>query len=302
MNDNDTKKRPIWFFHPPQYYTIKLWLSHYFGGLYHRADSHHIFLNAGGLSFSLFVCVIPIILVLFSVLGTIFEKSTLENEIVTMIDRAIPYETYNETVKQFILDRIVEFRQHRKVAGIIGALGLLFAASGLFSSMRTILNKVFSTKVEKHALIGILRDLGMVIFVMAYVLISVTLLPIMEVIKDSASSFRLLSFIQLSLVDRIFIGVASFLIIYLVFFTLYSLIPYEKLRRRVVNVSAFWATLLWEIARQAFGYYITHMATLKAIYGTYLFLIVVAFWFYYTSVVFILGAEIGQLYREKNTL
>lgn len=299
MADNNSKRKPIWFFHPPQYYAIKLWLSHYFGGLYERADRHHIFLNAGGLSFSLFVCVVPIILVLFAVLGAVLEKSALESEIVSMIDRAIPYETYNATVKQFILDRIYEFRTHRKVAGLIGAIGLLFAASGLFSSMRTILNNVFSTRIEKHVVIGKLRDLGMILFVMAYVLISVTLLPIMEVVKDSASSIQILNFIQLSLVDRIFIGIASFLLIYLVFFSLYSLIPYEKLNRRVVFVSAFWATLLWEIARQAFGYYITHMATLKAIYGTYLFLIVVAFWFYYTSVVFILGAEIGQLYKER---
>ena len=301
MNDNDSKKKPIWFFHPPQYYSIRLWLKHYFGGLYQRSDEHHIFLYSSGLSFSLFVCVIPIILVLFAVLGSILEKSTLENEIIAMIDRAMPYENYNATVKQFILERIEEFRAHRRAAGIIGAIGLLFAASGLFSSMRTVLNKVFSTEVEKHALIGKLRDLGMVIFVMAYVLVSVTLLPIMEVVKDSASNYKILSFIQLSLVDRIFIGIASFLIIYLVFFSLYSLIPYEKLGRKIVIVSAFWATALWEIARQAFGYYITHMATLKAVYGTYLFLIVVAFWFYYTSVVFILGAEIGQLYREKNT-
>ncbi len=299
MNDNDSKKKPIWFFHPPQYYSIKLWLNHYFGGLYNRAGEHHIFLYASGLSFSLFVCVVPIVLVLFSVLGSILEKSTLENEIITMIDRAIPYENYNVMVKQFILERIEEFRNHRKVAGLIGAIGLLFAATGLFSSMRTVLNKVFFTKIDKSAIVGKLRDLGMVIFVMAYVLVSVTILPIMEVVKDSANKIEFLSFIQLSLIDRLLIGLASFLIIYLVFFTLYYLIPYEKLRRRVIMISAFWATLLWEIARQGFGYYITHMATLKAIYGTYLFLIVVAFWFYYTSVVFILGAEIGQLYRER---
>jgi len=301
MADNDTKRKPIWFFHPPQYYAIKLWLSHYFGGLYERADRHHIFLNAGGLSFSLFVCVIPIILVLFAVLGSILEKSTLENRIIEIIDGAIPYETYNEMVKLFVFERIEEFRTHRKVAGLIGAIGLLFAASGLFSSMRTVLNNVFATTIDKSVIVGKLRDFGMILFVMAYVLISVTLLPIMEIVKDSASSIEFLNFIQLSLVDRFFIGVASFLIIYIVFFSLYSLIPYEKLNRRVIFVSAFWATLLWEIARQGFGYYITHMATLKAIYGTYLFLIVVAFWFYYTSVVFILGAEIGQLYRERQT-
>jgi membrane protein len=83
------------------------------------------------------------------------------------------------------------------------------------------------------------------------------------------------------------------------FSIIYYLIPYERLGIGVVIVSAFWATLLWEIAKQAFGYYVTNVATIGRIYGAYVMIVVVAFWIYYSSIVFVLGAEIGQLYRER---
>jgi len=41
------------------------------------------------------------------------------------------------------------------------------------------------------------------------------------------------------------------------------------------------------------------MATLNRIYGTYALIVVVAFWIYYSSILFLVGAEIGQLYRER---
>jgi len=71
------------------------------------------------------------------------------------------------------------------------------------------------------------------------------------------------------------------------------------MEKKSIFVSALWAAILWEIAKQLFGLYITHAITLKKIYGAYVLMVVVAFWVYYTSIVFIIGAEIGQLYREK---
>ena len=35
------------------------------------------------------------------------------------------------------------------------------------------------------------------------------------------------------------------------------------------------------------------------IYGTYVLFVVVAFWIYYSSIVFIIGAEIGKLYSDR---
>ena len=58
-------------------------------------------------------------------------------------------------------------------------------------------------------------------------------------------------------------------------------------------------SVLWLAAKELFGYYIGHIATLKHIYGIYTFLIIAAFWMYYSAFVLIVAAEIGQLYSER---
>ena len=59
-------------------------------------------------------------------------------------------------------------------------------------------------------------------------------------------------------------------------------------------VGAFWAALLWETAKQLFGFYLYNFAAFGKIYGAYALVVVVAFWIFYASIVFIIGAEIGK--------
>jgi membrane protein len=48
-----------------------------------------------------------------------------------------------------------------------------------------------------------------------------------------------------------------------------------------------------------FGIYLSNFTTFSRIYGAYALGIVVAFWIYYSSAVFILGAEIAKLFDER---
>ena len=64
-------------------------------------------------------------------------------------------------------------------------------------------------------------------------------------------------------------------------------------------MGAFWAALLWEIAKQVFGFYLHNFSGLGKIYGAYALIVVVAFWVYYSSIVFIVGAEIARLYADR---
>jgi membrane protein len=79
---------------------------------------------------------------------------------------------------------------------------------------------------------------------------------------------------------------------------LYHFVPYAKLGNVPTAVSALVAAICWEIAKEILGYYLTHAAALTKVYGAYIFVVAVVLWIYYSSLIFILGAEIGQLYRE----
>jgi membrane protein len=88
-------------------------------------------------------------------------------------------------------------------------------------------------------------------------------------------------------------------LIFIVFAVLYFSVPLKKIGKRATLVSALWAALLWEAAKQLFGFYLHNYAAFGRIYGAYALGVVVAFWIYYSSVVFIIGAEIGRLFYER---
>ncbi len=60
--------------------------------------------------------------------------------------------------------------------------------------------------------------------------------------------------------------------------------------------------ILWVTAKVLFGIYLSTFKTFSRIYGAYALGVVVAFWIYYTSAVFIIGAEIGKLFDERISL
>lgn len=273
-------------------------LKHYFGGLYERIGENHIFLFGSGLAFSVIVCMVPLMLIIFYFLGRILESAAVSHQIDLFIDTVIPYLQYSNRVKMILHSRADEVIAYKNIAGYIGVVGLLFAASGLFSSMRTSLNRIFDTE-GPSIYVGKLRDLGMVLLVLIFIMMTTAILPVFEIIKDSAGKIELLQKFQLTGAQGMLYFAASLFTIFLMFFTLYSLIPNKRLGLKTPAVGAFWAALLWVVAKEVFGYYITNMASLKRIYGTYVLFAVVTFWLYYSSVIFLVGAQIAQLYRER---
>ena len=278
---------------------IKVFITHYFGGLFNRIDDHHVFLNASGLAFELFLCIIPFILIIFAVLGSILASNNIQYQINLLIDTIIPYEEYSEFVKKIIFTRINEVIEYKTIAGIIGGFGLFFAASGLFSSMRTILNQVFGVTKSVNILLWKLRDFALVVMVILIFFLTTICAPIIDVLGQSAGQFEQLAFFKAPVFHHFFLSLLSFTIIFFVFSVLYIAVPLKKLRKRSIMVSAFWAALLWEAAKQLFGYYLYHFSSFGKIYGTYALVVVVAFWIYFSSVVFIVGAEIGKLFQER---
>ena len=280
-------RRPVEFF------------SYYLGGLYRRAGQRHVYLMAGGLAFSMFVCAVPLVLVVFVVLSNFFERPAVAAEIGAFIERAVPYPEYAASVKQFIAERLGQTAELKRTAGIIGAVGLLFASTGLFSSLRTILDAVFSAARSVPAVLGKLWDFALIVIILMLFVLLILALPAIETTVELAKRTELLRQVDHSLGrGTMWLGI-SFVTLAVTYAAIYWLVPLRKPGIRTILVSAVSASSLWLIAKEVFGYYIGHVATIRNIYGVYTFLVVAAFWVYYSALVLIISAEIGQLYAER---
>ncbi|MEW6196634.1 MAG: YihY/virulence factor BrkB family protein [Bacteroidota bacterium] len=278
---------------------IIAFIKHYIFGLFKRIDEHNLFFSGAGIAYSLFLGIVPLILLIFSLLGNIFDQSALQLQIFQIIDTVIPYPIYADYTKKIIATRLPEVFEYKTVAGYLGVIGLLMTSTWIFSSMRTILNQIFHTHIQKSAFIGMLRDLGMVILLLIFILLSIFILPSLNLIIEVANTSTAASSFNISELWNSIVRISSIAIMLVLFFFLYYLIPYEKLPKRVALISAFWTTLMWEAARLIFGYYIRNFLGQSALYGAFVLIIVILLWVFYSSCIFIVGAEIGQLFRER---
>ncbi|MEE9449880.1 MAG: YihY/virulence factor BrkB family protein, partial [Ignavibacteriaceae bacterium] len=258
-----------------------------------------VFLLSGGLAFSLFVCIIPFTLIIFWLLGKFLNSAEVEIQIVTLIETVIPYEGYADFVREIIFDRVREVVEFRNLAGFIGIVGLFFAASGFASSLRTVLNKVFGTDLDMNIFLGKLRDFIVILIVVLSFLITTMLLPLLDFFRSFADATPYLQVFNKPIFQQFFSTSISFIIMYFLFSLMYKFMPVVKIRKRSVLIGALWAAVLWVGAKVLFGIYLASFKTFSRIYGAYALGVVVAFWIYYTAVVFIIGAEIGKLFDER---
>ena len=82
------------------------------------------------------------------------------------------------------------------------------------------------------------------------------------------------------------------------FYVFYCYAPARTLSRRALLVASLSATILFELARWGFAWYVTFAHEALALYGVLGGLMFFFFWLYYASLVFVLGAEAGFAYEQ----
>jgi len=271
--------------------SVTQWLGYFLRGLYTRAATDQLFLIAGGLAFSLILCIVPFVLIISYVLGTLLAPADIEYQVDLWVSRALPYPAYADVVRSILLDRARELVEHRHIYGLTGAAGLLFTTSGLFASMRTVLNTVFRVADQRSSIVMKLYDFCLVFLVLCLFLVSVVVLPVIEGLQEYISHAATFLSVTFSL--------SSMALIAFIFYLLYRFVCSGRIQQRALLASALSAMVLWELVEQIFGWYLGSIASMERLYGAYTAFFVVCLWIYYVCLAFIIAAQIGQLYRER---
>ena len=66
--------------------------------------------------------------------------------------------------------------------------------------------------------------------------------------------------------------------------------------------ATFVASILWEVAKQLFGWYILHLGRFSALYGSVATLAIFLLWIYYTAAIFLFGGEIANLLEQGKSI
>jgi len=278
-------------------------LKYYSLGLYNKFDDDHIWIMSSGVAFNMLICAIPFTLILFSILGAYFSSENNSSTIDSFLNTALGLSPDMKIrIKQIILSKVDEISANRTITAIIGIGGIIWTASGLFSTIRSVLNRIYKAHLEIFYLWGKLKDIGMVflstlLFILSFA--STTIISIMKAIDNSFFGNTLFGF---GFIENLVTYVLGFLFSFLMFYVIYRLVPHGKINAKVVLISSLSSTILWESLKLIFTAYLVNFSDFTAVYGAYAAVVASIFWIYYSSVTFVIGAEIGQLYMEKRLL
>lgn len=273
---------------------------YYIDNLINKFDNDHIWIMASGISFNVLICLIPFFLMMLTILGLYLDSNTVQDRLINYLNSMIPLpEQYKERLVSELIDRTKELSTNTFLTGAIGIGGLFWTVSGLFSAMREVLRKIYQVNSDLNYFIGKLRDFLLVIVSVVLFLTSMALTSSIQVVEIySQGLFG--EHIVLSFFQKIIPIILGLLVSFFLFYVLYAYIPYWKFNRKVVLFSSIIGSIFFEALKYLFSFYILKIANFGRIYGAYATIVITIFYIYYISVVFVVGAEFGQIYFQKN--
>jgi membrane protein len=248
-----------------------------------KFDQDHGFLLSAGITFNILLCFIPLALLLLSVIGTyLFTKEAVLKQIRNFISQAAP------SLDPGIMENISTLVQDREIIGVLGIAGLIWTSTWVFASLRSALNIVMKVEKERSLLQGKAVDILMIFLVIIFLLISMALTSFVTFIENYELPFRMGSFLQWLLKY-----ILPFFFTYGMFFLIYKIIPNRRIHFKTALLTALFTSVLWEAAKQFFGWYILHLGRFSVVYGSLSTLIIFFFWLYYSSAILLMGGEVA---------
>ncbi len=277
-------------------------LRYYLHGVFVRFIEDDILFLASGIAFNIIFCLIPLLLLFSSLIGSLLNSTQIASEnIQEIIAKTLPHRSYALEVGRFAERIMHDLVMFRKSIGIIGLLALIYTSTSLFSAVRSALHKIYRIASTHSILIAQLKDI-LLVFVLGILFL---LLTVFHWLYSLINQFSSDLFRQTG--APFFIGlpeyipvITTFILLAVIAFIAYRFIPFYGTTTRSSFVAALTTTILWEAASFLFSWYLETYHPFNALYGTYAFILVTMVWIYYSSVVFVVGGAIGGLYRERH--
>ncbi|MDQ6436631.1 YihY/virulence factor BrkB family protein [Mesorhizobium sp. LHD-90] len=184
------------------------------------------------------------------------------------------------------------------IAASIALITLIASASGVFGEMQSSLNQIWKVEPSSNSLSGLVRaraaSLGLVASLGFLLLVSLAASAAISGLADFINSHLAFGEAILSLINTI----VSLSLLALLFGAIYKVLPDRSLAWRDVRFGAVTTAVLFTIGKSLIGWYLGTSAVASS-YGAAGSLIVLLLWVFYSSSIFLLGAELTRAYATS---
>ena len=235
----------------------------------------------------------PVLLVATAIAGMVFGAEAVRGEIVGQLDQLIGGEGAGA------VQRLLEGASQRRagiVAGLVGSVAFIVAATGAFLELQAALNTIWRVKPKpgvnlKAFAIDRLRSFGLVVAVGFLLMVSLAVTAALAALGGwLAGRFPSIP----SALGGITVLV-SLLVSTALFALLYRVLPDVHLRWRDVSMGAFVTAVLFTVGQQFIGLYLGQSSVASS-YGAAGSIMILLLWVYYSCQILLLGAEFTRAY------
>jgi membrane protein len=244
--------------------------------------------RASSVAFKFFVALFPAIIFFF----TLIPYVPIENFQMTLLQtvQGVLPENFYRLVDTTIQDILLQ--HHGGLLSVGFVLALYFASNGILGMITAFNNTTHSIEtrsVFKKYLISIV----LVLIIVVILMIAITAIIAGTSIINYFFNHHLIG----SRINYYLLKVCNWTVVVLmVFFVvsfIYYLAPARKTRFRFISAGSTLATFLFIGATAVFNYYFDHFSNYNALYGSIGSLLMIMMWFYFNSVVLIIGFELN---------
>ena len=273
---------------------------YYVRSIARRTKEADILFLASGLAFNGIFALIPIMLLLASAIGVYFNSSSLGVQHLQDILHAVfPPQPFAQQIQNSILDIVSDIVVYRTSLGVFGVVVLVWTVTSLFDAVRSVLHQVYALKRTKGLMKSLLHDLGFVVLAFVFFIainLATWVSSLAEHVVKEIPALSGLSMPQLNtyLPTTVVVALSA-----IMFYILYRYITDEKPPNAAAIVSTVTSTVIWVVSGKLFSVYLTSISNIATVYGSYTFLVVLLFWIYFTSLIFVFGGIVGQVHWER---
>ncbi len=283
-------------------------LKDYVVRVFEKADDDNVFVLASGLTFNVVAAAVPFLLIVVALISLTLEAAAeaagLEpiEQLRRYLDVIVPVlgEGLAAGAERNLPEEVIQGVVTRGQAiGVISFVAFVWLSTRLFGSVRAILREIFDLRQSRGVIQGKIFDAEMVLVSSVLVILNIGITIVFNLVKSRGFEFLGLSPEHVGILERISAQVTALAFIFLLFLLLYKYVPARRVPWRMALTAAAFTAICWELLKQGFTFYLTRIASFTSIYGGIATLVVVVVWFYYLSIVFVLGAEVAQVYELR---
>jgi len=256
-----------------------------------RGTKGHIKDMAASIAFFSFLSLFPLILGMIALASSVLKSEPLRKQVIEWVIEFFPVGA------DFVTQNIESLVRLRGAAGLASMLVLFWSAKKMVGAISRGINSILEQKSRHAFYLSPLRNFGLVVAVSLLMFATTAISPMADLV--SGLEPRFLGKYWLDLIDLVGGHMISLASTGAMIGCTYFLIPYRRPGWSEIWPGLLTATLLIEVGKMAFVYYVDNISSMDALYGSISSIIVLMLWLYYFGRVLLYGAEVNFIYNSS---